>query len=345
MTDHVRTGYDNHRKAAWGVALLLVAAIATVSIPFASGAPTKTLKFVTQPPPAMQKSAPATSGDIAVAVVSGGQTMNSQGQTPSLSASGAGTIANFDVVGPTYNSTTKSWTWNVTPKSNAPSGSYNFVATLGTLDPATSNPVRVAEFVCPPSCDNTSNLNTRAPGRLKIADTFGSPVALDFQPDPDPDSVPLGCNGTTPSRAWNRLSIDTDADGDPDVYFPAVALDFNYGDSKMLQVTYMIRNSDWVLTNAARGNNDLELCAVAKHQTQALNDGAHPFSGKYGDATWDPSTGMYSGVLTTVSNPTKVKTNGTGSPAICARGSVDISGVTWRTWTVCIPYDWDYRMG
>jgi hypothetical protein len=342
MTDHVRTGYRNHRKAAWGLALLLVAAIATVTIPLASGAPTKTLKFVTPPPPAMQKSAPATKADIAVAVFSANQTQNSQGQTPSLTASGvpSGSIANFNVPTPTYDNTTRVWTWkDVTAKSDAPSGSYTFTATLGTLDPVTSNTVRVAQFVCPPSCDNTSNVNTRAPGRLKIADTFGSPVALDFQPDLDPASVPPGC------QTWNRISIDTDADGDPDVYFPAVALDFNYGNSKMLQVTYMIRNSDWVLTNAARGNNDIELCAVAKHQTQALNDGAHPFSGKYGDATWDPSTGMYSGVLTTVANPTKVKTNGTGSPAVCGRGNQDISGVTWRTWTVCIPIDWDWKMG
>jgi hypothetical protein len=269
--------------------------------------------------------------------------VNSQGQTPSLGASGAGTIANFDVVGPTYNSTTKTWTWNVTPKSNAPSGFYNFVATLGSLDPATSNTVRVAEYVCPPSCDNASNLLTRAPGRLKIADTFGSPVALDFQPDL---SVPPGCNNASAGQTWNRLFIDTDGDGKPtasDVYFPAVALDFNYGNSKMLQVTYMIRNSDWVLTNAARGNQDIELCAVAKHQDPALNNGApaNKFTGKYGPSTWDSSTGTYSGVLTIVSNPSKVKTN----PAICGRGNVDISGETWRTWLVCIPIDWDWKMG
>jgi hypothetical protein len=340
MTQQVRTGYRNHRKAAWGLALLLVAAIATVTIPLASGAPSKTLQFVTQPPAAMQKSAPATNATIAVAVIQGSQRQNSQGQTPSLSASGAGTIDNFTVSGPTYNSTQKTWSWSVTPESDAPSGFYTFTATLGTLDPVTSNPVRVAEFVCPPSCDNASNLDTRAPGRLRIADTLGSPVALDFLPDL---SVPLGCNNASSGQTWNRLSIDTDADGDPDVFFPAVALDFNYGNAKMLQVTYMVRNSDWVLTNAARGNQDIELCAVGKHQDPDKNHGAaaDKFAGKYGPSTWDPSTGMYSGVLTIVSNPSKVKTD----PAICGRGNVDISGETWRAWTVCIPFDWDWGMG
>jgi hypothetical protein len=339
MTDNVRTGYRNHRKAAWGLALLLVAAIATVTIPLASGAPTKTLKFVTQPPPAMQKTAPATSADVAVAVFSGNQTQNSQGQTPSLTASGAGTIGNFTVSGPNYNSTTRTWTWNVTPKSDAPSGFYTFTATLGALDPVTSNTVRVADFVCPPSCDNASNLNNRAPGRLQIADTFGSPVALDFQSDL---SIPAGCNNTSSGTTWNRLSIDTNADGHGDVFFPAVALDFNYGNAKMLKVTYMVRNTDWVLTNAARGNNDIELCAVAQHQDTALNDGQHGFGGKYGPSTWDSSTGTYSGVLTIVANSSKVKTD----PAICGRGNfADGSGVTWRAWTVCIPFDWDYKFG
>ena len=53
----------------------------------------------------------------------------------------------------------------------------------------------------------------------------------------------------------------------------------------MLQVTYMVRNSDWVLTNAARGNNDIELCAVAKHQDRGPEHWAplaDKFAGKYG---------------------------------------------------------------
>jgi hypothetical protein len=345
MTQQVRTGYQTHRKAAWGIALLVVAAIAAVTIPLASGAPTKTLKFVAQPA-AMQKSAPATEATFSVAVFSGNQTQNSQGQTPSLTASSptGGTIANFNLPAPTYDSNTKVWSWvGVTANANAPSGSYTFTATLGNLDPASSTPVLVANFVCPPSCDNASNLNDRAPGRLKIADTFGNPVALDFQSDVSA-ALPLGCNNSSAGTTWNRLSIDTDGDGTGDVFFPAVALNFNYGNAKMLQVTYEVRNSDWVLTNAARGNNDIELCAVAQHQDANLNNGAdaNKFAGKYGPSTWDSNTKTYSGVLTTVSNPSKVKSD----PAICGRGGfTDLSGVQWRTWTVCIPYDWDWKMG
>jgi hypothetical protein len=346
MTDHVRTGYRNHRKATWGLALLVVAAFATVTIPFASGAgPTKMLKFTPtgQPPAAFQRSEPRTTASIAVAVFMGQNAQNSQGQTPTLAATGAGTILDFEVAGPTYNGDTKYWTWSVKPTLSAPLGSYNFVATLGTLAPVTSEPFRVAQFVCPSqtSCENTSNLTTGAQGKLKIANTLQSPIALDFELDPAWE--PLGCNGESGGQMWNRLFYE-DANGN-NVYFPAVALNFTWG-NQMLQVTYMVRNSEWILSNAARGNNDIEFCAEARHQTADWNgDGGNPrpFVGKYGPAQWDGTN--YSGVLTTVSNPSKVKTNGTGSPAVCGRGSQDIDGETWRTWTVCIPFDWDYKFG
>lgn len=42
MTQQVRTGYRNHRKATWGLAIVMVIAIAAVVIPIASGAADKT---------------------------------------------------------------------------------------------------------------------------------------------------------------------------------------------------------------------------------------------------------------------------------------------------------------
>ena len=358
MTQQVRTRYRNHRKAAWGIALLFAAAVAAITIPLASGAPAKTLKFVAQPPNLLESSTSQPTS-VSVAVFSGGQNPinSSPPPTPQLSATGAGGIDNFLVSGPNYDSGTKYWTWIVKPAVGALSGVYTFGATLGNLTAPPSNPFRVVQYICPPtggpSCDGTSNLGSSglAPGKLKIANTLSGSVLLDFQAGLNP--VPLGCNNdpnnpndSTP-HTWNRLFIDANNDGTPEAYFPAVALDFNWG-NQMLQVTYMVRNSDWVLTNAARGNNDLELCAVAQHQEAARNNGvqADKFAGKYGPSTWDPNTKTYSGVLTTVANPSKVKTDGTGSPAICGRGNfVDLSGVTWRTWTVCIPFDWDWKMG
>ena len=45
MTHHVRDSYRHHRKATWGLAAVLVALIAAVAIPIASGAPDKTYKL------------------------------------------------------------------------------------------------------------------------------------------------------------------------------------------------------------------------------------------------------------------------------------------------------------
>ena len=334
MTQQVRTGYRNHRKAAWGLALLVVAAIAAVTIPLASGAPSKTLRFVVQPTSLLQSSTPATPTTVAVAVFSGGPNPvnSSPPPTPLLTASGAGDIGNFTVSALGYDSGTKSWRWSVTPTPSA-SGLYTFRATLGDLVAAPSSSFRVAQFVCPPSCDGTSN-NTAGQGKLKIANTLGSSIALDFQPG-GAETVPLGCDNdlTLPNHTWNRAYYFA-ADGVTKVYFPAVALNFSWG-ANMLQVTYLVRNSEWVLTAATRGNQDIDFCAEARHQ---FSTPGAKFVGKYGDATFDPSTGMWSGVLATVSNPTKVKKD----PAVCGRGSQDISGETWRTWTICIPYDWDW---
>src|SRR5262245_34467206 len=341
MTQQVRTGYRNHRKAAWGVALLVVAAIAAVTIPLASGASPRTLKFVTQPTSPLESST-GQSTTVAVAVFTGGPnpTNSNPPPTPVLSATGPGGagISNFTVTaGPTYSSTTKSWSWTVNPKSTAPSGNYTFGATLGDLA-ATSNPFRVVQFVCPagggPSCNGTSNFGNEGQGNLNIANSLATPVLLDFSAGGA--AAPAGCNGSSAGTTWNRAFYLVN--GNP-VYFPAVTLDFSWG-SNMLQVTYMVRNSQWVLTEATRGNQDIEFCAVARHQTAALNDGTHPFAGKYGPATWDGTN--YSGVLDTVSNPSKVKTDGTGSPAVCGRGGATIGGENWRTWTVCIPIDWDW---
>jgi hypothetical protein len=343
MTQQVRTGYRKHRKAAWGLALLVAVAIAAVTIPLASGAPTQTLRFVTQPASVLESST-GQSTTIAVAVFSGGPNpVNSNPPPmPILSATGAGGIGNFVVTaGPTYSSTTKTWSWTVKPTSTATSGTYNFVATLGTLT-ATSSPVRVVQFVCPagggPSCNGTSNFGNAGQGKLNIANTLATPILLDFSAGGA--TAPLGCNNdlNDPTHTWNRAYYFA-ADGVTPIYFPAVTLDFTWG-TTMLQVTYMVRNSQWTLTAATRGNQDIDFCAVARHQTAALNDGQHPFAGKYGNAAWDGAN--YSGVLAAVSNPTKVNTDGTGSPAVCGRGSQDISGETWRTWTICIPYDWDW---
>ena len=100
----------------------------------------------------------------------------------------------------------------------------------------------------------------------------------------------------------------------------------------MLQVTYEIRNSDWVRRTprvATTTSNS------APWRSIWMRPGTMGPSGQVRREVrpfyWDQNTKTYSGVLTTVSNPSKVKTDGTGSPAICGRGNfTDLPGYVAR---------------
>ena len=305
------------------------------------------LRFVTQPPNPWQK---GTSAAVSAAVFAGSTAVPSGGLDPLLGATVGGTNTNasiqFSGLGAgSYSATTLRWNWTAAPNTNAASGLYNLVVSASGYTSVKSDsnsavgnqeaPFRVTDNACLPgaTCNVTSNL-PGAQAQLGLTNPLPGSIAIDFGP---------GGTGAL-CDPWPNRAFFLDANGNP-VYFPAVALDYTWGNN-MLQTTYRVRNSQWVLTNAARGNQDIEFCVQARHQDAAKNDGDHPFVGKYELSDWDGT--FYSGVLATVSNPNKVKTDGTGSPAVCARGSQDLptgpggASETWRTWTICIPFDWDW---
>lgn len=190
------------------------------------------------------------------------------------------------------------------------------------------------------SCSLSSNLNG---GILESGVTINNhnlqPIAINFV---------AGSTATGKCDPWIRASYTV---GGQPYYLPGVELDFDWGGG-MLKVIYRVRNTHWVLTEASRGNADIEICAGARHGIDThLNkdeaDGGDPFAGKYGNARWDDEDGLFWGVLGTVSNPSKVKPG--GDPAVCGRGGQDLATgpggalENWRTWTICIPSDWDWK--
>ncbi len=219
--------------------------------------------------------------------------------------------------------------------------------TLKAGDTVSDPPFAIVDGLCNPGvtdpehlnsgCSLTSNLNG---GILESGITINNhglqPIGINFA---------AGSTATDKCANWTRAFYTVD--GQP-YFFPGVELDLTWGGG-VLQVIYRVRNTDWVLTEAARGNQDIQICAGAKHQDASKNgDGGSPdpFTTKFGvNATWDGA--LYWGVLATVSNPSKVKPG--GDPAVCARGGQDLptgpggSSETWRTWTICIPYDWDWK--
>jgi hypothetical protein len=308
------------------------------------------LRFVTQPPHPWQK---GTTSTVAAAVYAGSTVVPSSGLNPSLTATGAGGTTDFNGVGTgagSYNSSTSTWTWSASPKATAPSGLYNLVvgaaghtSVKSDSDSAAGNqeaPFRVTDTVCIPGqpCESTSNLS--GPQARLTLTGLPSPIAIDFVAG---DSAQPRCGEFGP---WNRAFF-TDSSGTH--YFPGVELDFSWGDG-MLQLVYRVRNSEWVLTNASRGNSDIEFCAGGRHSLDESKNnfpesGGDPFTGKYGDARWYPDDGLFWGVLGRVSNPSKVRAD----PAVCASGNQSLptgpggANETWRAWTICIPSDWDWK--
>jgi len=312
------------------------------------------LRFAAQPPNPWQKGTTAT---VAAAVYAGSTLVPSSGLNPSLTAVGAGATSDFTGIGAssgTYNSSTSTWTWLAAPRTSAPSGLFNLVLSGTGYTPIKSDsnaalgnqeaPFRVTDTACVPTqteaCEATSNLSGPQAGVTLTG--YPSPISIDFLAG---DSTVPRCGefGT-----WNRAYIE---DSSGRRYFPGVELDFVWGQG-MLQIVYRVRNSEWVQTNVSRGNSDIEFCAGARHGVEtASNDYAPPngdgvpFAGKYGDAEWYQEDELFWGVLGRVSNPNKVKDD----PAVCASGTQDLptgsgnANETWRTWTICIPSDWDWK--
>lgn len=318
------------------------------------------LRFVQQPKNPWEKNTTATP-PVEVAVFAGVAKVSFSG-TPDLAvaAGSSGVASDFEGLGSgTYNSSTLSWSWpNAKPKPAAPSGGYNLVAALGSMT-ATSDsnvtmtgnqPFQVVDLACDPgqTCSDFSlPHDDQTVSGVQFKNTLSTAVIVNFVPG----GGPKACD------PWHRASF-TDASGQT-LYFPGVTLNVTRqaGDTSMLKITYLVRNSEWVLTDVSRGNQDIDFCVGAKHQNTSLNgDGSHPdpFTTKYGfDARWgceDPSATascaekLFWGVIPSVSNPNKVGSD----PAVCARGTVDLltgpGGIseTWRTWINCVPNDWDY---
>ena len=61
---------------------------------------------------------------------------------------------------------------------------------------------------------------------------------------------------------WTRASYTV---GGHEVLLPRCESRLRSGASGLLKVVYRVRNADWVLTAPSRGNNDIEICAGARH--------------------------------------------------------------------------------
>ena len=156
------------------------------------------------------------------------------------------------------------------------------------------------------SCSVTSNLPGPFQSGVTINNHNLAPIAINFA---------AGDTATGKCDPWIRASYPVD--GVPS-YFPGVELDFGWG-SGTLQVIYRVRNADWVLTEASRGNQDIEICAGARHWQDFEQNGPRRAQGHRGDRrsvhdeerrprSLEFVDQLYWGVLPSVQNPSKVGT-------------------------------------
>jgi hypothetical protein len=241
----------------------------------------------------------------------------------------------------------KQWTFGVI--GNVLGDGYALKAGSTISDPTFS----IVSGLCPPNTTDTQHLASTCSLTSDLnGGFFESGVTINNHKLDDSIAInfaPASAVADNKCAPWNRPSYTVNG---VKYNFPGVELDFGWG-SGMLQVVYRVRNADWVLTDASRGNQDLEICAGARHWEDFENGGdgrkntdgvIDPFTTKSGaDAVWDGT--LYWGVLASVQNPSKVSND----PAVCGRGTTSLAtgpngaAETWRTWTICIPFDWDWK--
>lgn len=246
----------------------------------------------------------------------------------------------FDELTSSGQDATKTWVFSLTGNVSATgyalragtTTSTTFAIVDGLCQPNTTDPEHLAS-----SCSLTSNFNSGFfESGVTINDHKLEPIAITFAKGEQADGK---------CEPWNRATYGVNG---TTYTFPGVELDFGWGGG-VLRVIYRVRNSEWVLTEASRGNSDIEICAGAKHDLddEKNGDGSDPtpFQGKYGPAVWNEADGLYWGVLASVANPNKVKED----PVVCSVGNQSLptgpngASETWRAWTICIPSDWDWK--
>ena len=219
----------------------------------------------------------------------------------------------------------------------------------------TSNPTfSIVNGLCPPNTTDTQHLTSTCSLTSDLnGGILESGVTINNHTLPGSIGIDFAASGEGAGKCnpWTRASYTV---GGQTYYFPGVSLDFDTASaSGLLKVVYRVRNTDWVRTDASRGNNDIEICAGARHgdpgraSWNAPNGTGNstPFIGKYGAAQWNAGDDLFWGVLGSVANPSKVKTD----PVVCGSGNQDLATgpngavETWRTWTICIPFDWDWK--
>ena len=278
-----------------------------------------------QPPVDAERGSPQ---PVKVQLQAGNQPVSVSGPL-TLSALQNGTAsANFTGLTSAAQDASRTWTFAVI--GNILGDGYALKAGSTISDPTFS----IVNGLCPPNTKDTQHLTSTCSLTSDLnGGILESGVTINNHTLPDSIGIDFAAasEGTGKCNPWMRASYTV---GGQTYFFPGVKLDFEWGGG-LLKVVYRVRNADWVRTEASRGNNDIEICAGARHgdpgraswNAPNANPDSVPFTGKYGTGAVELCDGLFWGVLASVANPSKVKND----PVVCSSGNQSLAtGPNWR---------------
>ena len=238
---------------------------------------------------------------------------------------------------------TQTWVFSVT---GTKSGSgYQLVAGSGAQE-ADSNTFAISD--CVPdisgSCSSTTIFSSDGSTASQFSGSgiVGSGLNVTYAPLPEDP----GTGGSICAAGWGWMPMTFPS---PPGSFDGITLEsFSYAQpTGFLKLTIYFRNDLYVQTTASQ-TNDIELCAGLRH-TDAPPAPSGAWMGRNGIPAQDDGTGEFWGVLARVPNCAKtpdVNKDGILDPVLCGWGTVTLSnGLSYRSATVLVPYDWDFKVG
>jgi hypothetical protein len=258
----------------------------------------------------------------------------------------------FTGLGP-VTQTANTWAFSVTGTTGGlgyqlvTAGSDGTQATSSSSSPGSSTPPYFNIFDCMPNggtCSTGQVTNGDGSAGYQVSGTgLASGFNVNF-------TAPLlsGFAYTTCSGLWGWAPMSYPGSNGP-AYFPSLTTSpttYLAGTTSAYQlVTLYFLNSLYVQTSASQ-TNSIQICAGAEHR----NGLTGPWTGASGILAQKDDTGTYWGVLQRIpncnANKVPVDSSGIKSPALCAWGTTTLpNGLSYRSATVIVPYDWDGKFG
>jgi hypothetical protein len=280
--------------------------------------------------------------DTTPVAVSGPLTLGAvENGTPGTPGTPGTSVGSFTGLTSSGQDSTNTWVFNSVTGSQSGTN-YELVAGSGATQ-TVSNSFDISDCnLVNGSCTSAQILNGDGSGGGQASGT-GITSGFDLQfAGALPDTGKKICT----NQGWQEMTFPPQPPDERTTFDGITTTSTSYqSNTGYLLVTLYFLNSLYVQTSASQTNN-IQICAGA-HHTVLNNDGSYPWMAANNvAATYDPITGDYWGVLQRISNCNANKipvNNGIKSPALCAWGTVTINGLSYRSATMIVPYDWDYQ--